>query len=157
MRVLEARCGAEGYHYTLGSAGQEQESGKSNSVALEAMANRLRAEEPERVNPPGPKISDKIALIAAPLLEAAPDYVAKRSILMLAASAWNYTVLPLAAQEETLADLAETFPDPEAMGTFACLVARTIELFPDERRLICKVETNPGPEGDLELRVVSVM
>jgi hypothetical protein len=160
LRVLEARCGTEGYHYTLGSADQEEESGRSNSAALEAMANRLRVEEPEievRVNPPGPRISDSISLIAAPLLEAAPDYAAKRSILMLAAAAWNYTVLPPAAQERTVADLAETFPDPEVTSIFACLVARTLELFPDKRRLICKLETDPAPEGDLEVRVVSAM
>ena len=124
------------------------------------MASRLRAEEPEvevRVNPPGPRISDMISLVAAPFLGAAPDYAAKHSILMLAASAWNYTVLPPAAQEKTLAELVETFRDPEVMGIFACLVARTIEFFPGERRPICKLETDPGPEGDLELRVVSAM
>lgn len=160
LNVLEARCGAGGYDYILGSADHEEESGRSNSAALEAMANRLRAEEPDievRVNPPGPKISDSISLIAAPLLEAVPDYAAKRSILMLAATAWNYTLLPPAAQEKALADLAETFPDPEVMGIFAWLAARTLELFPDERRPICKVETDPGPEGDLEVRVVSAL
>ena len=160
LRVLEARCGAGGYHYILGSADEEEESGRSNSAALEAMADRLRAEEPDvevRVNPPGPKISDSISLIAAPLLEATPDYAEKRSILVLAATAWNYTLLPPVAQEKALAALAETSPGPEVMGVFACLVARTIELFPDERRLICELETDPGPEGDLEVRIVSAM
>src|SRR3989442_13473517 len=98
-----------------------------------------------------------ISAVAAPLLEAAPDYAAKRSFLMLAAAAWNYTLLPPAAQEETLADLAQQFPDPEVMEIFASLVARTLDLFPDARRPIWKLETDPAPEGDMEVRVVSAM
>jgi len=174
LRVLEARCGAGGYHYiVVGSNGVDafdgqevaepvilDRSGSSNSAALEAMAGRLRAEEPEievRVNPPGSRVSDMISLVASPLLEAAPDYAAKRSILMLAATAWNYTLLSPAAQKEILADFAEQFPAPEVMEIFASLVARTLALFPDARRLICKLETDPAPEGDLEVRVVSAM
>jgi len=42
-------------------------------------------------------------------------------------------------------------------GIFAWLVARALELFPEGRRPICKLETDPGPEGDLEVRVVSAM
>jgi hypothetical protein len=173
LRVLEARCGAGGYHYILGSAGpdacDDQEaaeqvtlhgSGSGNSAALEAMAGRLRAEEPEievRVNPAGPRVSDMISLVAAPLLDSAPDYAAKRAILTLAATAWNHTLLPPAAQEEALANLAEQFPAPEVMEIFACLVARALTLFPDGRHIICKLETDPAPGGDLEVRVVSAM
>jgi len=173
LRVLEASCGKDGYHYILGSAGPDAGddheaaeqvilygSGSSNSAALEAMAGRLRAGEPDievRVNPPGPRVSDMISLVAAPLLDSAPDYAAKRAILTLAATAWNYTLLPPAAQEEALTNLAEQFPAPEVMEIFACLVARALALFPDERRVICKLETDPAPAGDLEVRVVSAM
>ena len=180
LRVLEGRCGARGYHYVLERADAEacddQEAAEqvilgrsesNNSAALEAMASRLRAEEPEVevcVNPPGPRISDMISLVAAPFLEAAPDYAAKHSILMLAASAWNYTVLPPAAQEKTLAELVETearsfvakllAPLDRAPGNVVTILANdTIEVAAP----LLEFETDPGPEGDLEVRVVSVM
>jgi hypothetical protein len=173
LRVLETSCGKDGYHYILGSAGPDAGddheaaeqvilygSGSSNSAALEAMAGRLRAEEPDievRVNPPGPKVSDMISLVAAPLVESAPDYATKSAILTFAATAWNYSLLSPAAREKMSAEIAERFPSREVMEIFTYLVARALALFPDERRVICKLETDPAPEGDVEVRVVSAM
>lgn len=173
LRVLEARCGAGGYHYILGSDGpdacDDQEaaeqvilhgSGSTNSAALETMAARVRTEEPEvevRVNPPGPKVSDMISLVAAPLVESAPDYATKSAILTFAATAWNYSLLSPAAREKMSAEIAERFPSREVMEIFTYLVARALALFPDERRVICKLETDPSPDGDVEVRVVSAM
>ena len=120
---------------------------------------RLRAEEPEievRVNPPGPGISDMISLVAAPLLEAAPDCAAKRSILMLAATAWNYALLSPVAQKKPWPILRNSFRS-RGDGDFCLLRRPPLDLFPDARRLICKLETDPAPEGDLEVRVVSAM
>ena len=172
LRVLEARCGEGGYDYILPTDGldrckEEEEaehlilgaSENTNSAALEAMAARLRAAEPEvevRVNPPGLKVSEMISLVAAPFVESAPDYAAKSAILTFAATAWNYSLLPPAAQEEMSVEIAERFPT-EVLDLFAYLVARALILFPDERRVICKVETDPGPGGDIELRIVSAM
>ena len=95
--------------------------------------------------------------MAAPLVEAAPDYTTKSAMLTLAATAWNYSLLPPAAREKVLTSIADRFPSLEAMNIFAYLVARALALFPDERRVICKLEIDPAPEGDVEVRVVSAM
>ena len=171
LRALEARCGEGGYHYIVAADdfelldGAEGHGGRSigpvGRAGLEAMAARLQASEPGmevRINPPGRrKVSDMISLVAEPLLEAAPDYKSKEMVLNLAALAWNFTLLDPTAQGEMLADMAELFQCPEGMETFLYLADRAARLFPEEERVICKVETEPAPYGDVAVRVASAM
>ena len=171
LRALEARCGEGGYHYIVAADdfelldGAEGHGGRSiapvGRAGLEAMAARLQASEPGmevRMNPPGRrKVSDMISLVAEPLLESAPDYESKEMVLKLAALAWNFTLLDPTAQGGMLADMAELFQCPEGMETFLYLADRAARLFPEEERVICKVETEPAPYGDVAVRVASAM
>ena len=170
LRALEARCGEGGYHYIVVADdfepldGAEEGGGRAitgpvDRAGLEAMAAGLRASEPGmevRINPPGRrKVSDMISLVAEPLLESAPDYESKKMILNVAALAWNFNLLDPTAQGEMLEDIAEVFQCPEGMETFRYLADRAALLFPEEDRVICKVETEPALYGDIAVRVAS--
>ena len=172
LRTLEARCGEGGYHYIVGADdfdpldGAEESGGRAytgpvGQAGLEAMAVRLQASKPGmevRINPAGRrKVSDMIWLVAEPLLESAPNYESKEMILKLTALAWNFTLLEPAAQEGMLADMAELFQCPEGMETFLYLAERAACLFPEEDRVICKIETEPTPYDDVAVRVASAM
>ena len=68
-----------------------------------------------------------------------------------------FSLFDLPVQKRMLADVAGLFPDSEGVEMFLYLVARAATLFPDEDRLICELETEPDPFGDVALRVASVM
>jgi hypothetical protein len=169
LRALEARCGEGGYHYIVAAdifepLDGEEKSGESAPVGrarLEAMAAGLLASQPGmkvRINPPGRrKVSEMIRLVAEPLLASASDYESKQMILNLAALAWNFTLLEPSAQGETLAKIADLFQCPEGVEMFLYLADRAALLFPEEDRVICKVETEPALYGDVAVRVVSAM
>jgi len=172
LRVLEARCGEDGYHYIVTADnfepfdGEEQngESAVTDPVrrkGLERMAAGLRASQPGmevRINPPGHrKVSDMIWLAAEPLLESAPDYESKEMILKITTLAWNFTLLDPIEQEEMLAEIADLFQCPEGMDMFYYLADRKALLFPEEERVICKVETGPALYSDIALRVAFAM
>jgi len=172
LRVLEARCGEGGYHYIVAgddfeSFDGEEQNGESAVIdpvrrkGFERMAAGLRASQPGmqvRINPPGRrKVSDMIWLVAEPLLESAPDYESKEMILKLATLAWNFTLLDPIEQEEMLAEIADLFQCPEDMDMFYYLAERRALLFPEEERVICKVETEPASCGDVTLRVAYAM
>ena len=172
LRALEARCGEGGYHYIVAAddfepLDGEEEDGEDvftspvSRAGLEAMAAGLRASQPNmevRINPPGRrKVSDMIWLVAEPLLESARDFESKQMILNLTALAWNYTLLDPTAQEEMLVKIADLVECPETMEMFLYLADRTALLFPEEGRLICKVETEPALYGDVVMRVASAM
>jgi hypothetical protein len=172
LRLLETRCGVDGYHYIVAGGdfepfdGEEQngESAVTDPVCqpgLERMAAGLRASQPGvevRVNPPGRrKVSDMIRLIVEPLLESAPDYDSTEMILKLATLAWNFTLLEPIEQEEMVAKIADLLPCPEDMDLFYYLGDRKRLLFPEEENVICKVETGPGLSSDIALRVASVV
>ena len=172
LRALEARCGEGGYHYIV--AGDnfepfdgEEQNGESavtdpvRRIGLERMAAGLRASHPGmevRINPPGHrKVSDMIWLVAEPLLESAPDYESKEMILKLTTLAWNFTLFDPIEQQEKLAEIADLLPCPEDMDLFYYLAARKALLFPEEERVICKVETGPALYTDIALRVAFAM
>jgi hypothetical protein len=171
LRTLEARCGEGGYHYIVAAddfvpldseeSGGGAVTGPIGRAGPEVMAAGLQASQPGMevlINPPGRRrVSDMIWLVAEPLLESAPDYESKKIILNLAALAWNFTLLDPPAQREMLADMAELFQCPEGMETFLYLADRAARLFPEEDRVICKVETEPAPYGDVAVRVASAM
>ena len=56
-----------------------------------------------------------------------------------------------------LAKMASLFQCPEGMKMFLYLADRAARLFPQEDRVICKVETEPALYGDLAVRVASAM
>jgi hypothetical protein len=172
LRALEARCGEDGYHYIVAADdfealnGEEEKGGNAipgpvGRAGLEAMAAGLRASRPGmevQINPPGRrKVSDMVWLVAEPLLESAPNFKLKQMILNLTALAWNFTLLDPTAQEELLVKIADLFECPEGMEMFLYLADRTALLFPEEDRVICKVETEPALYGDVALRVASAM
>jgi hypothetical protein len=172
LRALEARCGEGGYDYIVAAddfelLDGEEESGESairgpvGRAGLEAMAAGLQTSYPSmevRINPPGRrKVSDMIWLVAEPFLESAQDYESKKMILNLAALAWNFTLLDPPAQGEMFAKIADLFQCPEGIETFLYLANRTALLFPEEDRVICKVETEPALYGDVAVRVASAM
>jgi len=172
LRALDARCGKGGYHYIVAAddfepLDGEEENGESamtgpiNHAGLEAIAAELRARWPRmevQINPPGRrKVSDMIWLVAEPLLESAPDYESKTMILNLTALAWNFTRLEPDAQEEMVSEIANLFQQPEGMEMFYYLANRTALLFPEEDRVICKIEMEPALYGDVTLRVASAM
>ena len=172
LRALEARCGEDGYHYIVAAddfelldgaddIGGSAVTGFVSRAGLEAMAAGLQASEPGievRINPPGRrKVSDMISLVADPLLESALDYESKKMIINLAALAWNFTLLDPTAQQEMLAEMAALFQCPEGMEMFLYLADRAARLFPEEDRVICKVETEPALYGDVAVRVASAM
>jgi hypothetical protein len=172
LRALEARCGEGGYHYIVAGDGfepfdGEEENGESavtdpvRRTGLERMAAGLRASQPGmqvRINPPGrQKVSDMIWLVAEPLLESAPDCESKEMILKLTTLAWNFTLFDPIKQEEMLAKIADLFQRPEGVDMFYYLADRKALLFPEEERVICKVETEPALDSDIALRVAWAM
>ncbi|MGB7836870.1 MAG: hypothetical protein WBL40_02040 [Terrimicrobiaceae bacterium] len=172
LRALEARCGEGGYHYIVAADDSEpldgeEESGESantgpvGGAGLERMAAGLQSSYPSmevRINPPGRrKISDMIWLVAKPLLDSATDYKSKKMILNLAALAWNFSLFDPTTQREMLAKIADLFQCPEGVETFLYLADRAASLFPEEDRIICKVEAEPAPYGDVTVRVASAM
>jgi hypothetical protein len=172
LRALEARCGEGGYHYSVAADDSESLDGKEESgesansgpvgrPGLEKMAAGLQTSYPGmevRINPPGRrKISDMIWLVAKPLLQSATDYKSKKMILNLAALAWNFSLFDPTVQREMLAKIADLFQCPEGVETFLYFADRSARLFPEENRVICKVETEPAPYGDVTVRVASAM
>ena len=172
LRALEARCGEGGYQYIIAEddfdlLDSEDENGgnaipdPAGRAGLEAMAAGLRASQPGvdvRINPPDRrKVSDMICMVAQPLFESAPDYESKQMILNLTALAWNFTFLDPTAQEEMLMEMADQFQCPEITEMFLCLADRAALLFSEEDRVICKVEMEPAPFGDVAVRVASAI
>jgi hypothetical protein len=172
LRALEARCGEGGYHYIVAGDnfesfdGDEQngESAVTDPVrrkGLERMAAGLRASQrgmEVRINPPGHrKVSDMIWLVAEPLLESAPDYESKEMMLKLTTLAWNFALLDPIEQGKMLVEIADLFQCPEGMEMFYYLAKRKALLFPEEERVICKVEMEPALYGDVAVRVASAM
>lgn len=116
-----------------------------------------RAHRSVRVNPPGrPKISDRLSLVAEPLLEIAPDFESKKAILHLAALAWNLTVAEGPVSAELLQEILPLLPGPEGEAMFDFLAARMAALFPEEDRIIGKVEIDPCVGTHFDLRVMSI-
>jgi hypothetical protein len=172
LHALEARCGEGGHHYIVASNNFEPFDGEEENdesavpdpvrrAGLERMATGLRANQPGMevlINPPGHrKVSDMICLVAGPLLECTPDCESKQVILKLTALAWNFTLFDPIKQEEMLAEVANLFPSPEDMDIFYYLANRKALLFPEEERVICKVETGPALYSGIALRVASAM
>ena len=172
LRALEARCGEGGYHYSVaaddsesldveGESGERANTGPVGRAGLEKMAAGLQNSYPSmevRINPPGRrKISDMIWLVAKPVLESATDYKSKQMILNLAALAWNFSLFDPTVQREMLAKIADLFQCPEGVETFLYLADRAARLFPEEDRIICKVETDPALNGNVTVRVASAM
>ena len=56
-----------------------------------------------------------------------------------------------------LAEIADLFQRPEGMDMFYYLADRKALLFPEEERVICKVETKPALDSDIALRVAFAM
>jgi hypothetical protein len=54
-------------------------------------------------------------------------------------------------------EIADLFQCPEGMEMFLYLADRTALLFPEEGRVICKVETEPASYSDVKLRVAYAM
>ena len=54
-----------------------------------------------------------------------------------------------------LKDVLELTPDPEGVEMFLFLANRVITLFPEEDRIICKIETDDKSAGKINLRVMS--
>jgi hypothetical protein len=171
LRALEARCGEGGYHYIIADdfdlLDSEEENGgnaipdPAGRAGLEAMAAGLRASQPGvdvRINPLGRrKVSDMICMVAQPLFESAPDYESKQMILNLTALAWNFTFLDPTAQEEMLVEMADLFQCPEITEMFLFLADRAALLFAEEDRVICNLEMEPAPFGDVAVRVASAI
>jgi len=180
MQTLERRCGEGGFEYLLAEGmedidllDEEAEIGGGDrsdmgliedgrgydAPALQEMARRYQADRPETrilINPAGrPKLSDRLALVAEPLLEMAADYEEKRMIVKLAALAWNFKMIDPARSEQMLKDVLGMLPDAVGKKMFIFLAARVLTLFPDEDRVIVKVETDPAPDGSIALRVMS--
>ena len=161
LRVLEARCGEDGYHYIVAADNFEPFDGEEQngeSPVTDPVRRKGLERMAVRINPPGHrKVSDMIWLVAEPLLESAPDYESKEMILKITTLAWNFTLLDPIEQEEMLAEIADLFQRPEDMDMFYYLAERKALLFPEEERVICKVETEPASYSDVKLRVAYAM
>jgi hypothetical protein len=179
LQTLERRCGEGSYEYLLAAgmedndsfdeeaeiggsdAGRIQEGPGYDAKALQEMARRYQAERPEArvcINPAGrPKLSDRLALVAEPLLEMAADHEEKRTIVNFAALAWNFAMIDPARSEQMLKDVLRILPDADGAEMFLFLAARVRTLFPEEDRIIVKVETDPAPHGSIFIRVMSSM
>jgi hypothetical protein len=125
------------------------------------MADGLRASHPGtevRINPPGHrKVSDMICQVAEPLLEAVSDYESKDKILKVTTLAWNFSLLDPIEQEEMLVEIADLLPCPDDRDLFHYLADRKTFLFPEEERVVSKVETGPALYSDIAFQVASAM
>ena len=179
LQTLERRCGEGGYEYLVAvdmedadPLDEEAEIGGDNAgripdgpgydgAALQEMARRYLGERPKArvcINPTGrPKLSDRLALVAEPLLETAANHEEKRTIVNFAALAWNFAMLDPARSEQMLKDVLRILPDADGAEMFLFLAARVLTLFPEENRIIVKVETDPAPHGSIVIRVMSSM
>jgi hypothetical protein len=176
VRALERTCGADGYDYILAvgsddfnapdEEGAEDWSDEApcsadrDSHGVHEMARRLTAEQPGvvvRINPEWrEKVSDRLSLLAEPLLDAASDFESKKSILYLAAFAWNATVAEEAASAKLLKEIVRLMPGGPGETMFDFLAARMATLFPEENRIIGNLEIDPVVGGHFNLRAMSL-
>lgn len=174
LETLTRRCGEGRFHYLI-SAGSddlepdeevadeeidlEPDEDAGQLSALEEMARRYQAERPGthvHINPEGrTKLSDRLSLVAQPLLETVPDYESKRRILLLAALAWNLIVIPARSSKAFRKEIRSLGVGAEGEAMILFLATRVFTLFPDEDRLIVKVETDPVQGDNFNLRVMS--
>ena len=153
LRVLEARCGKGGYHYIVAADGFEP-FGAEEKNGESALTGPSQPGPAGQVNPPRRlKVSDMIWLVAEPLLESAPDYESKETILKLTVLAWNFTLLEPTEQEEMLIEIPKLFPCSDGVEMFFYLADRKALLFPEEDRVIRKVETGPASYSDVVVPV----
>ena len=78
-------------------------------------------------------------------------------IVNFAALAWNFAMIDPAQSEQVLKDVLRILPDPDGAEMFLFLAARVRALFPEEDRIILKVETDPAADGSIVIRVMSCM
>ncbi len=174
LRALETRCGEGGFQFIVASECGDSESADEaasepaqsrtgtgwNADALREMARQVRTERPEldiRISPTGrPKLSDRLAEVAGPWLERMPDPESGSAVLLLAALAWNFSLSSPAVSQQFLDAILGILPEPELQEMFLFTAARRALLYPDEDRIICKVETDPAAEGRYALRVMSL-
>ncbi len=127
---------------------------------LEAMARRVTAERPNVLTQIAPRnrpaLSDRLALVAKPLTDEAPDNESRRAILQLAALAWNFATIPPDLQPKNLQQLRGILEGPGILADFASLVVRASTLFPEEDRIICRIEIDFHDDDEIALRVASV-
>jgi hypothetical protein len=123
------------------------------------MARRFEAEQPGvvvHVNPPRPKVSDRLSLVAEPLVDTAPDYESKKMVLHLAAIAWNMTVAEGPGSDELFEGVRPILNDPAGKAMLDFLANRMAALYPEEDRVICKMEIDPPSGDNMNLRVMSL-
>ena len=162
MQLIEARCDRDGFDYLgPGDITSPEDPAEDDAFGLDEMAARIEAVDPGvevRVNPPGcAKISEMLKELAEPLLDDESGIENKRAALNAAALAWNYRLSDEPAQREMLHQIAGMRDGPQMLEMFESLVVRACELFPDEDRLILKVEVEPDRKGGLSVRVVSTL
>jgi hypothetical protein len=177
VEALERTCGADGYDYILAvgsddfdALDEEEESedwseeapgsASGDSHGLHEMARQFEAEQPGvvvRINPEGrDKVSDRLSVLAEPLLDEAADFQSKKAILYLAALAWNLAVAREAASAKILKEIVRLMPGGEGETLFDLLATRMAMLFPDENRIIGKLEIDPVAGGHFNLRAMSL-
>jgi len=162
MRTIEARYGRDGLDYLwAGDISSPEDPAEDDALGLEEMAVRIKADDPGlavRINPPGcRKLSEMLKELAEPLLHDVSGAEETRAMLTVAALAWNYRLSDEQTQRETIEQIAGMRDGSQMLEMFELLVARACELFPDEDRLILKVEVDADSKGDLSVRVVSTM
>ncbi|GAG39638.1 unnamed protein product, partial [marine sediment metagenome] len=109
-----------------------------------------------------PKISDRLAEVARPLLDDAEGEEAERKSIALAAFGWNLAVLPEEEREKELSEIAGklALDDPADRSILRDILVRMIarknSLFPDDNRLIASYDLSYR-DGNLHLLVASIV
>jgi len=146
IRQLEARCGKDGFDYTV--AGMfEGEDDPDNFEAIEARLRELNPHIRTEINTTQAKLSNMHIHVAQPWCRGL-DLDGMKMLMTLASMAWNVTLMSPEKADEARTDLRKKSADPEILKMFDLLCARAIAFYPNETRTISQVEVEPkGPSG----------
>jgi hypothetical protein len=102
------------------------------------------------------KMSEVIEDFAEPLLSRADSPEDVKTALLVAMTAWNYSLLNEEAKVEPDAPHSKLLADPDVRSVFDSLLERKRELYPDNRRAIIDFELIPNGT-EYQFNVVSTL
>ncbi|PYV02779.1 MAG: hypothetical protein DMG10_13475 [Acidobacteria bacterium] len=85
------------------------------------------------------KLSGRIIELITPYREGNPDRGEFERLISLASTAWNLSLFPLKARDETMMKVLKAVPDEDRQlirGLLQELIVRKELLFPEDRRLV---------------------
>lgn len=154
LGALERSCGPGNYGYMVGDDMEEGDWELENEEEeFEPDDIHLEPKKHAFTNPPGLlKLSDLLAEVAAPLMGEDMSVEVASGNLDMAAAAWNYPLLSW-PQKLSLKRTVKSKLGPQALEIFKMLIDRRLELYPDDPRLVTKVEVRETGADKFDVHV----